>query len=503
MGVCSSYKRDRKNNDNCITHKNSDLDQFKISSSFFINRTDCNPLDKYEVVELLGEGSYGKVFLVRHRVTGSLRAMKEINKSSLKNSEEENDVSNEITILKKLDYPNIVKIFEFFLTNDKYFLITEYCKYGELYKKIIKNSPFEENYVAFIMFQLMSAVFYCHSNNIIHRDIKPENILIDGYDFQGSYFIKLIDYGNAKIFEKNKTENKVIGSYYYIAPEVLNKKYTEKCDIWSCGVIMYLMLSGKTPFFSKNVNEILNKINIGKFYFNDKIWNNISFEAKDLLTKMIEYHPEVRISAQDTLNHPWFKNFNIKERYSLISKEKLRAFFKNLRNYQPMYKFQHAALALIVHNSPNTEEIKDLCMTFRFLDENSDGKLTKEELSKGLAFASVGDENIIHEVDQIFNCVDSDKNGFIEYQEFLRACINKESILDEGTLRYAFEFFDKDGSGQITVEELQQVFYQEEDNKNVSEKVLKLLVDEIDTNKDGQISYEEFKNMMINILKCK
>ena len=168
-----------------------------------------------------------------------------------------------------------------------------------------------------------------------------------------------------------------------------------------------------------------------------------------------------------------------------------------------MYKFQHAALALIVHNSPNTEEIKDLCMTFRFLDENSDGKLTKEELSKGLAFASVGDENIIHEVDQIFNCVDSDKNGFIEYQEFLRACINKESILDEGTLRYAFEFFDKDGSGQITVEELQQVFYQEEDNKNVSEKVLKLLVDEIDTNKDGQISYEEFKNMMINILKCK
>ena len=119
MGVCSSYKRDRKNNDNCITHKNSDLDQFKISSSFFINRTDCNPLDKYEVVELLGEGSYGKVFLVRHRVTGSLRAMKEINKSSLKNSEEENDVSNEITILKKLDYPNIVKIFEFFLTNDK------------------------------------------------------------------------------------------------------------------------------------------------------------------------------------------------------------------------------------------------------------------------------------------------------------------------------------------------------------------------------------------------
>jgi calcium-dependent protein kinase len=496
MGQCTSTKNKHMMN-NIQVLNSSLLEEFRINCSFCIYRSLGHPLDKYDILKVLGEGSYGKVFLVRQKYTGILRAMKEINKANLKNTEIENEIINEVTILKKVDHPNIVKIHEFFVTESKYFLLTEYCKYGELYKKIIKNSPFDESYVAFIMYQLMSAVYYCHCNNIIHRDIKPENILIDGYDFQGSYLIKLIDYGNAKVFEKNKSENKVIGSCYYVAPEVLNKNYT---DIWSCGVIMYLMLSGKTPFFSVKEEDILTKIKEGRFNYDLPVWGKISEEAKDLINKMLEYDPNNRISAGGSLDHPWFRKLKMKERHSFISKDKLSVFFKNLRNYNPSYKLQHAALALIVHNVPMTEEIKELSMTFRFLDENSDGKLTKEELVKGLASIIPNNEELKCEVENIFKRVDNDKSGFIEYQEFIRACINKEHILDETNLRFAFQFFDKDGSGQITVEELQEVFAQGEENYNVSLRVLKLLVEEIDTNKDGQISYEEFRDMMIKIM---
>ena len=219
----------------------------------------------------LGEGGYGQVYLVRHKKMGLLRAMKVIPVNS-QNEEEKTD--EEIELLKQLDHPNIVKLFEYFSDKEKYYLITEYCKGGDLFELIKKKKKFSELSAAYIMYQIFRVLIYCHNtHHLIHRDIKPENIVVfrQNNAEDDLYDVKLIDFGISKIFNKLETtnDNKVKGSLNYIAPEVLKHKYDEKCDIWSCGVILYILVIGKYPFIGKDKNEILNNIEHGNYSFPD------------------------------------------------------------------------------------------------------------------------------------------------------------------------------------------------------------------------------------------
>lgn len=153
---------------------------------------------------------------------------------------------NEINILRELDHPNIVKMYEFFEDEKRYYIVTEICKGGELFDEIIARGKFTEKDAAVLMKQVLSCVNYCHKNHIVHRDLKPENILLEqNKDFDQ---IKIIDFGTSLLFDSAKSLDEKLGTPYYIAPEVLNKKYNEKCDIWSCGVIVYILLSGMPPF---------------------------------------------------------------------------------------------------------------------------------------------------------------------------------------------------------------------------------------------------------------
>ena len=300
---------------NPLRHTSSEKD-LKVNAGLVVNCNSENPKDKYKILKKVGEGGYGTVWKVQHIKTGLIRAMKRIPKVRKKNVKVE-EIINEIETLKKLDHPNIVKIFEFFVEADGYYLITEYCNYGELFDVIKEKGFLSEEIAANIMYQIFSAVYYCHStSNIIHRDIKPENILIESID-QNTHFynIKIIDFGTAKIYEKNKNEDKIIGSAYYIAPEVLNKNYNEKCDIWSCGVILYILLCGKVPFNGKNDSEILQKIKGGKYDLNRHPFESVSDEAKDLIKKCLDLNVNRRINARSALNHKWFRNLETKKYY--------------------------------------------------------------------------------------------------------------------------------------------------------------------------------------------
>ena len=248
-----------------------------INNQIFINKVKGTPLEKYEILKSLGEGSFGKVFLIKNKEIKVQRAMKEIKKDA---NTDEKDIQNEINILKSIDHPHIIKIFEFYSFNEKYFLITEYCKEGELFNQIDALKPFAEAHLATIVYQILLALIYCHSNNIIHRDLKPENIMIEGRDKNGYFIIKVIDFGTATIFDKNKKETQFIGSPYYIAPEVISLNYGEKCDLWSLGVILYILLSGAPPFKAKNETELFNLIQHAPLDFSDK-FEKVSFEVKD------------------------------------------------------------------------------------------------------------------------------------------------------------------------------------------------------------------------------
>jgi calcium-dependent protein kinase len=227
---------------------NLNLDNIKISKGNFINYKKGLIENDYTIGDICGSGAFATVRKVTNKVSGQVRALKIIKKQKGQDSAR---MYLEVEILKKLVHPNIMQIFEFYEDEKNFYIITELCEGGELFDQIVDKGSFNEQEAAWVMKQLMSAINYIHTNNIVHRDLKPENILLDT---KKNNIIKIIDWGTARFFEKNKKMNKVSGTPYYIAPEVLFEKYDEKCDIWSCGVIMYILLCGYPPFNGETDN---------------------------------------------------------------------------------------------------------------------------------------------------------------------------------------------------------------------------------------------------------
>lgn len=189
---------------------------------------------------------------------------------------------NEVNILTKIDHPNIIKMFEFYEDEKRYYIIMELCDGGELFDEIMERSRFAERDAAQLMKGVLSCINYCAKNNIVHRDLKPENILLEkGKDL---HQLKIVDFGTAVVAEPDERLDMKIGTPYYIAPEVLKKNYREKCDVWSIGVIAYILLSGCPPFNGKDDAAIMRAIASGKFAFTHPIWKTISKTAKDFIT---------------------------------------------------------------------------------------------------------------------------------------------------------------------------------------------------------------------------
>ena len=472
--------------------------KLKITTKSLIEENTGLPNLKYKVISKIGEGCYGTVFLAMNLITKQNVAIKKINKIK-ENEIDDLEVKNEINILRNLDHPNIVKIIEFYSTENAYYIITDYCPSGELFNQI--NNSYNEFQLAVLFYQIFSGLYYLHTNNIIHRDLKLENILLSeiekDYKSNLKYFwIKIIDFGTSKIFSKHRKEKSIVGSSYYIAPEVLNQCYNEKCDTWSVGVILYMLICGKPPFDGEDDFKIIDKIKIGKFDDQNKRLLNSSEEVQDLVHKLLNVNIKKRLSAHEALGHPWFKKFNGKSLYSNISDEEIKVYLQRLRHFQINSKFQQMVLAFIVHNINDNDEIKDILKIFRLFNLSDDGKLTKNELYQGLI--KYFDENEIREeIGDIYLMLDGADRGFLEFEEFLRACLDQKKVLSDDNLLYAFNFFDKDYTGKISVEKIKANFIE----NSVKNEVFENILNEIEHNQDGEIDFLEFKNMMMNNYK--
>lgn len=242
--------------------------------------------------KVLGAGSFGKVFLSENIEDPTFKvAIKVLNKSKLKDDIEQ--IKEEVKILTTLDHPNIVKYYETYDDVKYMYLVMEYCSGGELFDKIAsqKNQMFGEKEAANIMKKLIRAINHCHANGVVHRDIKPENVMI-GKD--GEY--KLIDFGlSSRVSSKNSKMTAIAGTPYYMAPEVIEGEYTSMCDIWSLGVMMYVLLCGYLPFQGDNRDIVFHKILKAKYDFHHKEFNSVSDEGKDLITKLLKLNPKERI----------------------------------------------------------------------------------------------------------------------------------------------------------------------------------------------------------------
>jgi calcium-dependent protein kinase len=350
-----------------------DLKKLAIKKSNFVSYKKHSITRDYTFGDKLGSGSFGSVRLATHKASGQTRAVKIIKKDE---QEDEEKLFIEVDILSKLSHPNIMQVYECYDDSTNFYIVSEICEGGELFECITQKGQLSEKDSAIVIRQIISAICYSHDNNVVHRDLKPENILLD-YKSDIAH-LKIIDWGGARYFKKNKKMSKISGTAYYIAPEVLDEKYDEKCDIWSCGVILYILLSGYPPFNGDTDVDIMKSVRKGVYDFNTDEWRNVSSEAKDLITNMLKYDPNLRFSARQVMAHNWFKKANDLTKLTLN-----KSTIANMKKFKTNKRLEEAAINFIVTQLIGKEDKHKLQEQFERWDKNGDGVLSRDEIYDG------------------------------------------------------------------------------------------------------------------------
>lgn len=437
-------------------------------------------------MDSIGSGSFGEVRKALHISTGETRAIKIIYKLQVTDRYQQK-IMKEIHILQKVDHPHIVKVYEYFHDHKFIYIVMELVPGGELFTKIQLMQRFNEAQAAKLFFQLMSAVNYLHQQHIVHRDLKPENIMLDDANF-----IKLIDFGTAREFEAGAKMKNCHGTPYYIAPEVLSESYDEKCDIWSAGVILYILLTGVPPFNGSNDDEILNSVREAKLNMKIPQFENVSAKAKDLIQKMLTRNPKSRPSAKEVLEHSWM-TASEHEHSKTIDPN----IMQNIRRFETKSQLQRAIYFFMINNLATKDDKKELTEVFQRLDTNNDGVLSREELLAGFQSAQITALTQA-DVEGLIDKLDSNKSKCIDYSEFLAAAMDRKRLISKERIRKVFGIFDKDGNGKITPSEFKNIF---KGATGIKEDMWIDMIKEIDSDGNGEIDYQEFEEMLMKLVQ--
>ncbi|CAM8899398.1 unnamed protein product [Rhodiola kirilowii] len=439
--------------------------------------------DLYNVGRKLGQGQFGTTFLCTEISTGNEYACKSISKRKLISKEDVDDVRREIQIMHHLaGHKNIVTIKGAYEDLMSVHIVMELCAGGELFDRIIQRGHYSERKAAELIRIIVGVVEACHSLGVIHRDLKPENFLLVNKD--DDFSLKAIDFGLSVFFKPGQVFTDVVGSPYYVAPEVLQKNYGPEADVWTAGVILYILLSGVPPFWAETQQGIFDAVLKGTIDFDSDPWPLISDSAKDLITKMLCMKSSQRLTAHQVLCHPWICENGVAPDRSLDP-----AVLSRLKNFSAMNKLKKMALRVIAE-SLSEEEIAGLKEMFQAMDTDNSGAITFDELKAGLRrYGSTLQDT---EIRDLMDAADIDNSGTIDYGEFIAATVHLNKLEREEHLVAAFQYFDKDGSGYITADELQQACTEH----NMTDVYLEDVIKEVDQDNDGRIDYGEFVAMM-------
>ncbi|KAJ7967687.1 Calcium-dependent protein kinase [Quillaja saponaria] len=438
----------------------------------------------YTLGKELGRGHFGITYLCTENSTGRNYACKSILKRKLFSKDDKEDIKREIQIMQHLSgQPNIVEFRGAFEDRCSVHLVMELCAGGELFDRLIAEGQYSERAAATICRDIVNIVHICLFMGVMHRDLKPENFLLSSMDETAA--LKATDFGLSVFIEEGKVYRDIVGSSYYVAPEVLQHSYGKEIDIWSAGVMLYILLSGGPPFWAENEKGIFESVLNDEIDFETQPWPSISEGAKDLVKKMLTRDPKKRITSTQVLEHPW-----IREDGEAPDKPIDSAVLSRMKQFRAMNKLKRLAMRVIAENL-SEEEIKGLKAMFTNVDTDNSGTITYEELKIGLT--RIGSRLSEAEVKQLMEAADVDGNGTIDYIEFISATMHRHRLEKDEHLYKAFQYFDKDNSGYITRDELQTALRQ---YGMGDEATIRDIISEVDSDNDGRINYEEFCKMM-------
>ena len=520
---------------NEVIESSTDIMNMKVKINDLIMERQTSPWNYYKEKMDLGAGTYGtvkKVVLIKNPST--VRAMKIIPKENIIKGVDQVKLIDEIKILKKLDHPNIMKIFECFVDEKNFYIISDFCDQGDLLGKLEKLGKMNEIVVKFLMEQIFNAVAYLHSKNVLHGDIKLENILLYTATTKRSsrrftsinkdineidelrnqlnrsktltkwsknyvndmlnYEVKLIDFGCSKyFFDKNRHKrlSGIIGSTLYCSPEVVDDLYDELCDEWSCGVLMYILLSGEPPFQGETEEEVFKEIKKCKYNFNLNAFKDVSYNCKNLIKKLLEPNKKKRIKASEALKHPFFTEF-FNPSHAMTANKDLNILKKLINYKKSTSKFHEAMYAFICNNFISIDEEKKLREVFRYIDKEGKNALSKENLKECLN--EIGVDLPEEQLDADFKILDANQSNVIEYQEFLRAACDRNSLLTEENLKNTFlALSGGEGKKFINGEDIKKFIFKD---LNIQDEILNEYLEQFGMKKEKTMNFEQFSDIL-------
>ncbi|TMW85512.1 hypothetical protein EJD97_023030 [Solanum chilense] len=409
--------------------------------------------NKYELGEEVGRGHFGytcKAKFKKGELKGQEVAVKVIPKAKMTTTIAIEDVRREVKILRALTgHENLVKFYDAYEDHENVYIVMELCEGGELLDRILlRGGKYTEDDARVVLTQILKVVAFCHLQGVVHRDLKPENFLFMSKDENAQ--LKAIDFGLSDFVKPDERLNDIVGSAYYVAPEVLHRSYSTEADVWSIGVISYILLCGSRPFWARTESGIFRAVLKADPGFEEQPWPTLSSEAKDFVKRLLNKDPRKRMTAAQALGHPWIKNSHDVE----VPLDIL--IFKLMKTYMRSSALRKAALRAL-SKTLTVDELVHLKQQFALLEPNKNGTINLDNIKAALMKYATDamKEARLHDFVASLNALQYRR---MDFEEFCAAALSVHQLeaLDqwEQHARCAYEIFEKDGNRAIVIEEL-------------------------------------------------
>eukprot|EP01083_Nonionella_stella_P021574 59799_1 len=468
--------------------------------------------DDYSILKQIGEpGQFGKAYQCKRKSDGMISAVKEISKARIYRLHPSDNIRQsllksmqaEIDIMRRLKHRYIVNMHGTYETKHTLHIVMEECKGGELFDRIKSKRRYPEVEAKPIVKMVCAALFYMHDQHrVVHCDLKPDNILFVNDSEESD--IKIIDFGMSKVLPRLRSLRELCGTPYYTAPEIINGDYSHAADMWSVGVIAYVMILGFPPFYvnpekfhgveeTKMIYKLILKgfdPQVKKGYgpwFPRTLSNKLGTNGMDFIGSLMTIDVDKRLTAKEALQHPWLKTEE-------SNPENMDLTLLQLSNFATAHKFKWVIAALFAEQYRNTrpkhfEELKKL---FCYLDNDGDGKISYEDFEEGMIKCSDSKPDP-NKMKQIFAELDVAKAGEIEFDNLLNAVVYDYLVSSDARLYKAFRYLDASDSGHIQTALLKKKLVEMDPNGNVEVNDMVLQsIDDVDLDNSGSIGYDAF-----------